>query len=211
FKRKVTCTSCRGSGAKPGTTPKRCKTCGGRGQVFRSMGFMSVSQTCPTCMGMGEMIDTPCPKCNGTGVETEKRQLKIPVPAGVEDGMAQRIRGGGNAGPRGGPYGDLIIVFNVRNHEKFVRRGLHVYLETDIPFSVAVLGGEVEVPTMWGPSKIRVPPGTEGGALFRMKGKGVHTDDGRQGDQLVRVSIQVPKKLNDEQRKYLEQFDQIFR
>ncbi len=210
FNRRVSCKTCNGTGAKPGTTPSRCRTCGGRGQVVRSMGFMSVAQTCPSCEGMGKVIDFPCPQCRGSGLETERREIKIPVPPGVEDGMIQRIRGGGNAGPRGGPNGDLIVVYEVEPHQRFVRRGLHVYTETDIPFSVAVLGGEVEVDTMWGPAKMKVAPGTEGGTLFRMKGKGVHSKDGRQGDQLVRVNIRIPKKINSEQREYLEKFDEIF-
>ncbi len=210
FNRRVRCTTCNGTGAKPGTTPSRCRTCGGRGQVVRTMGFMSVAQTCPRCEGMGEVIDYPCPKCRGSGLETERREIKIPVPPGVEDGMVQRIRGGGDAGPRGGPNGDLIVVYEVEPHQTFVRRGLHVYTETSIPFSVAVLGGEVEVQTMWGPAKMKVAAGTEGGTLFRMRGKGVHASDGRQGDQLVRVNIQIPKKLNDAQRAYLEQFDKVF-
>jgi len=210
FKRKVKCKTCGGSGAKAGTSATRCKSCGGRGQVVRSMGFMSVAQTCPTCGGTGETIGTPCPACSGSGLETERREVTVPIPAGIEDGMGQRIRGGGNAGPRGGPHGDLIVIFSVKQHESFVRKGLHVYMEMPIPFSLAVLGGEIEVPTMWGNSKMKVNSGTEAGALFRLKGKGVHADDGRQGDQLVRVTINVPKSLTKEQKEYLRQFDQVF-
>ncbi len=207
FNRKVKCETCGGSGAKPGSSPTTCRTCRGRGQVARSMGgFMTVAQTCPACGGRGETIDNPCSKCRGSGLESERMEVKIPVPPGVEDGMAQRIRGGGNAGPRGGPHGDLIIVFSVEPHERFVRRGLHVYLEEEIPFDVAVLGGEHEVPTMWGTSMIKVEPGTEGGTLFRMRGKGVHADDGRAGDQLVRVKIGIPKKLSKSQKEYLREF-----
>ncbi|TFF94958.1 molecular chaperone DnaJ [Candidatus Thorarchaeota archaeon] len=211
FNRKVKCEECGGSGAKPGTSPTTCRTCGGRGQVARSMGgFMTVAQTCPACGGRGETIDNPCPNCRGSGLESERVEIKIPVPPGVEDGMAQRIRGGGNAGQRGGPHGDLIIVFSVEPHERFVRRGLHVYLEEEIPFDVAVLGGEHEVPTMWGQSKIKVEPGTEGGTLFRMRGKGVHAEDGREGDQLVRAKISIPKKLSKAQKEYLREFRERF-
>jgi molecular chaperone DnaJ len=124
--------------------------------------------------------------------------------------MAQRIRGGGNAGHRGGPNGDLIVRFAVEPHEQFVRRGLHVYLEYNIPFSVAALGGEVEIPTMWGNSMMKVKSGTEGGTLFRLRGKGVRTDDGHEGDQLVRVKIDIPRKLSKEQKKFLEQFSDYF-
>jgi len=211
FKRKVPCKTCHGSGAAPGTSPRRCPTCGGRGQVVRTMGgFVTVSQACPTCQGIGEVVETPCPKCRGTGLQAERVEIKIPIPPGVEDGMAQRVQGGGDAGPRGGPPGDLIVMFHVKPHEKFVRRGLHVYLEIDIPFNVAVLGGEVEVPTMWGMSEIKIPRGTRDGTLFRMRGKGVHTRDGRSGDQLVRVHIHVPQKLTRKQREYLKKFPEIF-
>lgn len=212
FRRQVPCEVCKGSGASPGSSPRRCPTCGGRGQVMRTMGgFMAVTQTCPTCQGIGEVIDSPCKKCKGTGLQREDVKITIPIPPGVEDGMAQRIRGGGDAGPRGGPPGDLILMFHVKPHEKFVRRGLHVYLEHDIPFDIAVLGGEVEVPTMWGLSEIKIPKGTRDGTLFRMRGKGVRTEEGRTGDQLVRVHIEVPKKLTKKQREYLEKFKEIFR
>jgi molecular chaperone DnaJ len=211
FQRLVRCDTCNGSGAKPGSSPTRCKTCGGRGQVLRTMsGFITVAQICPTCGGLGKSIGSPCPKCRGGGVMKERREIRIPVPAGVEDEMFQRIRGGGNAGERGGPYGDLIVVFSVEPHDKFVRRGLHVYLEIEIPFSLAALGGEVEVPTMHGNSKIKVSKGTESGTVLRMREKGVHAADGRKGDQLVRVNILVPKKLTKEQQDYLERFAEVF-
>jgi molecular chaperone DnaJ len=210
FTRRRACESCSGSGAAEGTSPKTCPSCRGRGQVMRTMGFMSVSQTCPTCGGLGQTIDKPCPTCKGTGLESERREIKIPVPAGVEDGQAVRIRGGGSAGPRGGPHGDLIVVYSVAPHKTFVRRGLHVYTEHEVPFSVAVLGGEVEVPTMYGATMMKVSSGTESGTLFRMKGKGVHTGDNRKGDQLVRVKIAVPKKLSKQQREYLKEFESVF-
>ncbi len=211
FKRRVPCKTCRGTGAAPGTSPSRCPTCGGRGQVIQSMGgFLTVSQTCPTCQGLGEVVTTPCPTCRGTGLESQRVEVEIPIPPGVEDEMYQRISGAGDAGPRGGPPGDLIIVFSVQSHEKFVRRGLHTYIEIDIPFDIAVLGGTVQVPTMWGSSEIKIPRGTRDGTLFRMKGKGVHTNDGRKGDQLVRVHIEIPEKLTRVQREYLERFREVF-
>ena len=211
FSRKVKCETCEGSGAKPGTKPIRCKTCGGQGQVVRSMGgFMSVAQTCPTCRGLGESIDTPCSGCRGSGQQNERKETKVPIPPGIEDGQGIRIQGGGNAGQRGGPNGDLILMFSVKPHKEFVRRGLHIYMETDIPFSIAALGGEVEVLTMWGNSKIKVKRGTEGGTMFRMKGKGVHSQDSRSGDQLVRVNIKIPRKLNKQQKDYLRKFDEVF-
>jgi molecular chaperone DnaJ len=212
FRQQVHCSKCNGSGAEPGSSPKTCPSCGGRGQVVRSMGgFMQVASTCPTCEGLGEVIESKCSSCKGTGLVSERREVTLPIPPGVEDGMGQRIRGGGNAGPRGGPSGDLIIIFEVEPHETFIRRGLHIYTELDIPFSLATLGGELEVPTMWGPSKMKVKSGTEGGTVLRMKGKGVHTKDGRTGDQLVRVHIDVPRKLSKEQKQYLSQFDEHFK
>ncbi len=210
FKQKTPCTTCGGSGAKPGTSPVRCRTCGGQGQVVRSMGgFMHVSQTCPACHGMGQTIESPCKKCRGTGLETTRKELKLPLPPGIEDGMMHKIRGGGNAGPRGGPPGDLIIVFEVEEHDQFVRKGLHVFLEMEIPYSVAVLGGEVEVPTMWGVSKLKIKKGTKGGTVLRMRHKGVHTNDGRKGDQLVRVEIKIPEKPTKEQQRILAQLSEL--
>jgi molecular chaperone DnaJ len=173
-------------------------------------GFMQVASTCPTCEGLGEVVQTKCNSCKGRGLQSERREVQLPIPPGVEDGMGQRIRGGGNAGPRGGQHGDLIIIFDVEPHELFIRRGLHVYLEQDIPYSLAALGGEMEVPTMWGSSVMKVKSGTEGGTVLRMKGKGVHTKDSRVGDQLVRVNIHVPKKLSKKQKEYLKQFDEFF-
>ena len=171
---------------------------------------MSVAQTCPTCGGVGETIESKCSKCKGTGLQNQREEKKVPIPAGVEDGQGMRISGGGNAGARGGPFGDLIVMFSVSPHELFVRRGLHVYVETDIPFPLAVMGGEHEVQTMWGSSKIKIKKGTESGSLFRMKGKGVHTEDGRTGDQLVRVNIQIPTKLSKDQKEYLGQYHDFF-
>ena len=210
FNRKVHCEECKGSGAAPGSSPVTCPTCRGQGQVARSMGFLSVAQTCPSCHGTGERIDKPCKACKGTGLENERREMTIPIPAGVEDGQGIRIQGGGNAGSRRGPHGDLIVMFSVEPHDLFVRRGLHVYMEYDIPFPLAVTGGEIEVPTMHGTSKMKVKKGTKGGTLFRMKGKGVHTSDGRKGDQLVRVQIQIPQKLSKEQKEYLSKYDDVF-
>ena len=211
FRRKIKCETCGGSGAKPGSSPTQCRTCGGQGQVVRSMGgFMSVAQTCPTCRGLGESIDSPCGDCRGQGLQNERKETIVPIPPGVEDGQGIRIQGGGNFGPRGGPPGDLILMFSVEPHESFVRRGLHVYMETEIPFSIAVIGGEVEVETLWGSSKMKIKKGTAGGTVFRMKGKGVHTEDGRSGDQLVRVNIHIPKKLSKKQKEYLSEFDSVF-
>ena len=210
FNRKIHCEECKGSGAAVGSSPVTCPTCRGQGQVARSMGFLSVAQTCPTCQGTGSRIEKPCKSCRGSGLKKDRSEITIPIPAGVEDGQGIRIQGGGNAGSRKGPHGDLIVMFAVEPHDMFVRRGLHIYVEQDIPFPLAVTGGETEVPTMHGSSKMKVSKRTKGGTLFRMKGKGVHTSDGRKGDQLVRVQIQIPKKLSKEQKEYLRQYSDIF-
>jgi molecular chaperone DnaJ len=211
FSRQTRCETCSGSGTGPGSSPRTCSTCRGNGQVMRSMGgFLRVSETCPTCGGAGEVIDTPCSKCKGVGLESERIEIKVPIPPGVEDGMGQRIRGGGDAGQRGGPNGDLVVRFSVEPHEVFVRRGLHVVLEWEVPFSIAVLGGNVEVPTMWGTSKIKVSKGATAGTRFRMRGKGVRTQDGREGDQIVLMDIHIPTKLSKEQKKYLEKYSELF-
>jgi molecular chaperone DnaJ len=211
FNRQIHCETCSGSGASPGSNPRSCPTCRGQGQVMRSMGgFMQISQTCPSCGGQGEIIDSPCSECRGTGLQKDRREIKIPIPPGVEDGQGIRIQGGGSAGRRGGPHGDLILMFAVEPHDLFVRRGLHVYMETEIPFSLAVMGGEMDVPTMRGLSKMKIRKGTKGGTVLRMKGKGVQTEEGRLGDQLVRVSIRIPKKLSKQQKEYLKKFEDVF-
>lgn len=210
FDRNIHCETCKGSGAEPGSSPKTCPTCRGHGQIARSMGFLSVAQTCPTCQGSGETIDKPCKSCRGTGLKKERKTAEIPIPAGIEDGQGIRISGGGSAGMRGGPHGDLIVMFSVEPHELYIRRGLHVYMEHEIPFPLAVMGGEVTVPTMRGESVMKVKKGTESGTLFRMKGKGVHTDSGRKGDQLVRVKITIPKHLTKEQKAYLDSYSDYF-
>lgn len=210
FDRNVHCETCTGTGAEPGSSPSTCRTCRGQGQVARSMGFLSVAQTCPACQGSGETIDRPCKTCRGTGLQNERKTAEIPIPAGVEDGQGIRISGGGNAGPREGPHGDLIVMFSVNPHEIYVRRGLHIYMEHEIPFHIAVMGGDIEVPTMRGDSLMKITKGTESGTLFRMKGKGVHTEDGRKGDQLVRIKIQIPRNLTKEQKEYLEKYPEYF-
>ncbi len=205
IRRKIKCKTCTGSGAEPGTSPVRCRTCNGRGQIMQTMGgFMRVLQTCPTCRGIGQIIQSKCKVCRGSGLERTRVELNFPIPPGVEDGMSQRLRGGGNAGPRGGPPGDLLVVFSVEPHDVFVRKGLHVFLDTYIPYSTAVLGGEVEVETMWGTSKLKIKKGTNGGTVLRMKGKGVHANHGRKGDQMVRVEIHIPRKPNKAQQKALQ-------
>lgn len=207
FDRLMPCETCGGSGAKEGSISRTCPRCRGHGAL--STGFFG-STTCPTCRGSGRVIESPCSSCNGVGLQPQKVETAVRIPPGVEDGLTQLVRGSGHFAPHGGQPGRMVVRFNVESHDIFIRRGLHVYVELDIPFSIAALGGKIEVPTMWGASEIKVSPGTEGQTLFRMRGKGVHTNDGQQGDQLVRVVINIPRNLTKEQKEYLKQFGEVF-
>jgi molecular chaperone DnaJ len=207
IRRKESCDSCDGSGASPGTTTTRCSQCGGRGQVSAQRGFFMVSQTCPRCRGTGSVIEKPCKSCNGIGLVDKMAKIKIRVPGGVEDGMRLRSAGNGESGTRGGPPGDLYVVLHVKEHEIFKRDGEDIYCEVPISFALAALGGELEVPTLEGSARLKIAPGTQGGTLFRLRGKGVQSLDGDgHGDQHIRVIVEVPDKLNSEQRKKLEEF-----
>jgi molecular chaperone DnaJ len=201
------CDTCDGSGASPGTTTTRCAQCGGRGQVSLQRGFFMVSQTCPRCRGAGSVIEKPCKTCNGTGLTEKMAKIKIRVPGGVENGMRLRSSGNGERGARGGPPGDLYVVLHVKEHEFFKRDGEDIYCEVPISYAMAALGGELEVPTVEGNARVKITPGTQSGTVFRLKGKGVKSLDGHgHGDQHVRVIVEVPTKLNGEQRKKLEEF-----
>jgi len=208
--RNETCTDCRGSGAKAGTSPKRCPDCQGSGQIVRSQGFFAMRSTCPRCHGQGEVIDSPCPGCRGNGRIPAKREVTVTVPPGVEHGMQLRLTGEGEAGPRGGVRGDLYCVISVKQHTLYVRQGDDIVLEIPVGFAQAALGTEIEVPTLKGKSKLTVPKGTQPGTVLRMRGLGLPRLDGYGvGNQLVRIVVEVPTKLSDEQeqllRKYAEQ------
>ncbi len=200
------CERCRGSGAEPGSKREQCRHCHGRGVVTASHGFMQIRQTCPVCGGGGEVITKPCRDCGGAGRVKRRRTLNLKIPAGVETGSRLRLPGKGQGGLRGGPAGDLYVVLHVRQHDLFERHDEDVYCEVPVPFQIAALGGEIDVPTVQGMAKLRIPPGTESGKVFRLRGKGViNAHSGIQGDHHVRVRVEVPQGLSSRQRRALEE------
>ncbi|MDA8598325.1 molecular chaperone DnaJ [Porticoccaceae bacterium] len=204
----VACEPCDGLGARKGSAPVTCDTCGGAGQVRMSQGFFSVQQTCPKCGGRGKMISDPCGSCHGQGVKEERKTLSVKIPAGVDTGDRIRLSGKGEAGPHGGPTGDLYVQMHVRKHDIFVRDGSNLHCEVPISFAQSALGGELEVPTLSGKVKLKIPAETQSSKLFRLRGKGVApVRGGAQGDLLCRVVVETPVNLNAEQRELLESFD----
>ena len=202
-----TCDKCRGNGAEPGSRTVTCPSCGGRGQVISSRGFFQVSQTCPRCRGVGQIIDKPCRQCAGDGRVEKLSRIKLKIPVGISDGARLRSSRNGEAGIRGGAHGDLYVVVHVKEHKVFQRDEDDLYCELPISFSVAALGGEVEVPTLEGKAHLKVPPGTQSGQMFRLRGKGITNVNGRErGDLLARLMVEVPTRLNAEQRRKLEEF-----
>lgn len=205
----VACKPCSGSGAKPGTSPKNCTTCGGVGQVRMQQGFFSVQQTCPTCRGKGKVISDPCRECHGHGRIEETKTLSVKVPPGVDTGDRIRLGGEGEAGSDGGPAGDLYVQVSVKEHEFFQRDGKNLYCEVPIGLVEACLGGEIEVPTLDGRVKLKIPPETQTGKLFRMRGKGVvPVRGGTSGDLLCRVILETPVNLSKKQKDLLQEFQQ---
>jgi len=205
--RPETCDACHGRGAEPGSSMKPCGTCAGRGQVVTSRGIFSIAQTCPRCEGAGRIIEKPCRTCRGSGRREKTSQIKIRVPAGVDTGTRLRSVGNGEGGLRGGPPGDLYVVLHVREHELFERDSDDLLCEVPVSFSQAALGAEIEVPTLAGRASIRIPPGTQPGTTFRLRGRGVKSLQGfGQGDLLVRVAVEVPTHLNAAQKAKLEEF-----
>lgn len=203
----VNCKPCDGSGAKKGSSPVTCTTCGGIGQVRMQQGFFSVQQTCPRCHGQGKIISDPCESCNGDGRVEEYKTLSVKVPAGVDTGDRIRLSGEGEAGVQGGPAGDLYVVIEVREHAIFQRDGKHLFCEVPISFADAALGAELEVPTLDGRVKLKVPEGTQTGKQFRLRGKGVSpVRGGGVGDLMCRVVVETPVKLSRRQRELMEEF-----
>ena len=207
------CPTCKGSGCEAGTTPEVCTQCGGSGQVQQRrqtpMGIFATTTTCPKCGGKGKIIHSPCKDCNGTGQQRRRKTIKVSVPAGIDNGQTISLRGQGNAGKNGGPAGDLLIVITVRPHQLFRRDGNNVYCDAPITFTQAVLGGEMEIPTIDGKVKYDIPEGTQTGTTFRLKGKGIPNINGRgRGDQYVTVFIETPKNLNREQKEALKKFSE---
>jgi len=204
------CYTCRGTGAEPGATTKVCSVCGGRGQVISSRGIFSIAQTCPRCEGVGRVTDKPCRACSGAGRREKTTKIKIKVPAGVEGGSRLRSTGNGEAGLRGGPSGDLFVVLHVKRHEIFTRDGDDLLCEIPISFVQAALGDAIEVPTLTEAAEIKIPPGTQAGSVFRLKGKGVRNVHGHgHGDLMVRVQVEIPTRLNAAQRAKLEEFAKV--
>lgn len=201
------CSECGGSGAKPGSKKERCPACGGRGQVSSSGGFFTISQTCDRCEGAGTIIKTPCPACSGRGRVRITRNIKVKIPPGVDSGSRLRIHGEGEAGERGGRRGDLYILIYVKAHEIFERRDSDIYCEVPVNFVTAVFGDEIDVPTLEGKARMKVPAGTQSGKIFRLRGRGIQQLHGYgRGDELVRVQIEVPTDLTQEQKRILKEF-----
>lgn len=210
FRKAVTCERCHGNGAEPGSKRVTCPTCKGHGQIRRSGGIITFTQTCPTCGGAGQRIEKPCSACRGEGRTPKTTKLNVRIPAGVETGSRLRSSGNGEAGLPGGQPGDLYIVINVREHELFERHGNDLFCEIPIKFTLATLGGSIEVPTLTGKASLKIPAGTQSGTTFRLKGKGMPSlRGGSTGDQLVRVHVEVPQSLSSEQRKILEEFARV--
>ena len=208
FYRSELCEDCRGTGAKPGTQPVTCPTCKGAGQVRMQGGFMTTIRTCSACGGTGRIIKERCPKCGGSGRVKRKRTATVKIPAGIDNGQTIVMNGQGEPGANGGPNGDLYIVITVRPHKLFRRDGTNLYLDMPISFPTAALGGEIDIPTLKGTVKYNVPEGTQNGAEFRLRGKGVpQVRSSYVGDLIVRVRVEVPTRLSDKQKELLRQFD----
>lgn len=208
----VPCKECNGSGAKKGSKPTTCGTCGGQGQVRMQQGFFSVQQTCPTCHGNGQVISDPCHACHGQGRIQENKTLSVKVPAGVDNGDRIRLAGEGEIGENGGTAGDLYVQISVKEHPIFSRDDTNLYCEMPISFTTAALGGELDVPTLNGRVKLKIPAETQSGKLFRMRGKGVKSvRSSHVGDLMCRVLVETPVKLTERQKELLHEFDQTLK
>jgi molecular chaperone DnaJ len=200
----ATCSTCAGTGARPGTTPHTCPRCDGRGVLDDNQGFFSFSTPCPQCAGRGYTVDEPCPTCRGSGIEHRPREVKVRIPAGVENGQRIRLRGKGGPGRNGGPPGDLYVTVRVAEHRLFGRQGRDLTLTVPVTFPEAALGADITVPTLDGDAvKVRIPAGTRSGRTFRVRGRGVATPKGT-GNLLVTVEVAVPQKLSASERKAVE-------
>jgi molecular chaperone DnaJ len=201
------CETCEGGGMERGSNLKTCATCGGHGQVLMSRGFISMRQTCPTCKGSGRIVEKPCKVCHGEGKRQRSSKIKLRIPAGVDVGSRLRSSGNGEAGFRGGPSGDLYVVLHIKAHEIFQREGDDLICEVPVSFIQATLGAEIEVPALEGKASLKIPAGTQPGAVFRVKGKGVKNLQGHgHGDLHVRVQVEVPTRLSQEQKAKLQEF-----
>ncbi len=207
----VSCDECSGTGAKSGSSPTTCGTCGGNGRVRASQGFFSVERTCPTCQGRGEIISDPCDECSGAGRVTKERSLSVNIPAGIEDGVRIRLSGEGEAGTRGGPTGDLYIFISIKPHEFFQRDGSDLFCRIPVSMITAALGGQFEVATLDNSkARVKIPEGTQTGKQFRLKGKGMPVlRSNSQGDLYIQVVTETPQKLSRRQRELLEEFEKL--
>jgi molecular chaperone DnaJ len=203
------CRECSGSGAKPGTSPRVCPECRGRGVISESQGLFALSQPCPRCRGNGTVIEDPCPRCRGTGRERRTKRYTVKIPAGVRDGTRIKLKGKGEAGVAGGPPGDLHVVTRVADSPIYERRGADLVVDVPVSLADAALGTDVDVPTPEGPVSMKVPAGSEHGKLLRIKGRGAPKLKGGKGDVLARLRLQVPKKLNKQQRELYEQLRKV--
>ncbi len=204
------CDTCHGSGAKPGTQPKTCPTCGGACQVRIQQGFFSIQQTCPKCHGSGRIIPEPCTSCGGAGRVKRQKTLEVKIPAGIDDGMRLRHGGHGEPGVNGGPAGDLYVEIHIKQHPVFQRDGDDLHCEMPISFTTAALGGEIEIPTLDGAANIRIPAETQSAKVFRLRGKGIrNVRSHAPGDLMVHVIVETPVKLTERQKELLREFDEI--
>jgi molecular chaperone DnaJ len=200
------CATCNGSGAKPGTAPERCGQCGGTGQVRMQQGFFTLSRTCSACNGSGQVIKTPCHSCSGSGLTLQTTKVQVRIPPGIDDGQRLKLRAEGEGGVAGGQPGDLYIQVSVQEHPVFHREESEILCDVPISFTTAVLGGEIEVPTLEGKVKIKIPAGTPSGKVFRLRNRGIQVlGTNRRGDQHTRVYVHVPDRVTEEQRHLLEQ------
>jgi molecular chaperone DnaJ len=207
IKKQCTCDVCGGAGAEAGSQAVTCRTCQGRGQVITSRGFFQVSQTCPRCRGTGTIIENPCKNCGGEGRTEKTSRIKLKIPAGIDNGARLRSTRNGEAGIRGGPPGDLYVVVHIAEHAVFQREEDSLYCEVPISFMTAALGGEIHVPTLEGQASLKIPAGTQSGTMFKLRGRGMPEMNTRvRGDLLTRVMVEVPTKLNADQRQKLEEF-----
>jgi molecular chaperone DnaJ len=204
------CDTCHGSGAKPGTQPKTCPTCGGAGQVRIQQGFFSIQQTCPKCHGGGRIIPDPCRDCGGAGRVKKQKTLEVKIPAGIDEGMRLRHAGHGEPGVNGGPPGDLYVEIHIRAHPVFQRDHDDLHCEMPISFTTAALGGEIEIPTLEGMARLKIPPETQSGKVFRLRGKGIkNVRTHASGDLLCHVVVETPVKLTERQKELLHEFEEI--
>ena len=207
-----TCETCKGSGAKPGTSPKTCSTCNGNGTVHMRQGFFSIQQTCPQCKGSGRIIPEPCVTCNGMGKIKRQKTLEVKIPAGINEGMRIRSAGNGEPGTNGGPAGDLYIEIRIKGHDIFERDGDDLHCTVPVSMTAAALGGAVEVPTLGSKAEIELPEGTQHGKTFRLRGKGIKgIRSSYPGDLYCHITVETPVKMTEHQRKLMRELDESFK